>query len=708
MVKAQIKKIFALLLFSGIVFSSSNIEQKVVAQENLLATTSIDDYYSSLYDTSGNLLYKGKELRSKLHDIISYNTTNKGYGDLSWVYKTTDVDTNNSNNVILYYSGESRSYNFTNFSGTINREHVWCQSHFGSTTDKQNSPYSDAHQVRPCDSSLNSWRNNSFYSELTPEQITKKDDYGNASMSQELFYPSEEYRGDVARTLFYVATRYYNANSTTLNYDNLDFVDAVTSVDAKSYPYQMGNISSLMKWNILYQPSELEIRRNDEVEKIQNNRNPFIDHPEYAVYIWEDFNSNTQSIVNQYTYEVSFDTMGGTLIDNQKVLYNSKALKPVDPTKNSASFLGWFTEKECVNEFDFITPITSDIVLYAKWLNDEPIVTTPIESFSSLATKSALGYSFTRTSDENSSGILYQNDLSEAAFSTNGTKHEATGYYYSTAISSLETDTNLSFENGYRAKKGLNSDDYLLKMGSGSKEGKVTIQNSLYSGSRLRFKAVGWKLDTSNSALSTTTLTLTNATYKGSNTLVIAGTLTEYILDITNSSLDVIISGTSSEKRYFIDDIALLGTGESWEFSNFYIKYKMELSKTLFQDLNVNTFGCLINVESNLPTNPFKDIAESEFNNYVTNNKFLNLNIQQNQMEEDIDNYILKGSVTNIPSSALKNNLTGVFYVVYQGRVYFNSFKTCSVENLVNTYLADSSGLSDIQLNSLKALKEQL
>lgn len=71
MVKAKIKKIFTFLLFSGIVFSSSNIEQKAIAQENLLASTSIDDYYSSLYDTSGNLLYKGKELRSKLHDIIS-------------------------------------------------------------------------------------------------------------------------------------------------------------------------------------------------------------------------------------------------------------------------------------------------------------------------------------------------------------------------------------------------------------------------------------------------------------------------------------------------------------------------------------------------------------------------------------------------------------------------------------------------------------
>lgn len=70
-------------------------------------------------------------------------------------------------------------------------------------------------------------------------------------------------------------------------------------------------------------------------------------------------------------YTVTFNSKGGSNVESQVVNTGEKATKPTDPTKNGYTFKGWFTETECVNEFDFDTAITKDITLYAKWDNSE-------------------------------------------------------------------------------------------------------------------------------------------------------------------------------------------------------------------------------------------------------------------------------------------------------------------------------------------------
>ena len=160
--KKRINIISLLMLLVTFFAFGTNVNSSNINAEAKLASE-VDSYYSSLYDESGNLKYKGEELLTQLNTIISSNHTNKGYGDLAGIYKTADVDPADSNRVILYYTGESRKYDFASYSGAINREHVWCQSHFGYSDNSQTSPYSDAHQVRPCDAPLNSLRNNSYY-----------------------------------------------------------------------------------------------------------------------------------------------------------------------------------------------------------------------------------------------------------------------------------------------------------------------------------------------------------------------------------------------------------------------------------------------------------------------------------------------------------------------------------------------------------------
>ena len=359
MVSKKLKIIsFLSLVFASVAFIGNvkaNNETEVVEAAD---ATDADSYYSSLYDSSGNIKYKGAELRSALNTIVSTGHVNGTYANLGDIFKKSDVNPSNSNEVVLFYTGEKREWNFSSYAAyEIDREHVWCRSHFGTsssnTGDEQTTPESDAHQIRPCDATLNRSRSNYYYEELT--NYTYSDDYGNVWNSG-LFYPSEAYRGDVARICFYVATRY----------SNLGFVDGYSS-GATGTNYYMGNISALMKWNLLYDVADTEIQRNNEVAKIQGNRNPFIDHPEYAAYIWEDFNSNTKNIVSQYTYSITFNTNGGSSIDNQSVLRNARVVKPINPTKSGYIFAGWYTDSLLTTAYDFDSKITGNKTLYAKW-----------------------------------------------------------------------------------------------------------------------------------------------------------------------------------------------------------------------------------------------------------------------------------------------------------------------------------------------------
>jgi len=73
-------------------------------------------------------------------------------------------------------------------------------------------------------------------------------------------------------------------------------------------------------------------------------------------------------VVQVTTYKVTFNSNGiGMAPDAGTVEDGKKAEKPANPTASGYTFGGWYTEKECINAFDFNTPITKDITLYAKW-----------------------------------------------------------------------------------------------------------------------------------------------------------------------------------------------------------------------------------------------------------------------------------------------------------------------------------------------------
>lgn len=228
------------------------------------------------YDEANGLA--NDDLKLALHNIID-NHVEYSYNNLrDFILKATDEDPDNSNNVILLYTGRSQAKNtFGGDPNEWNREHVWAKSHggFGNTPPAG----TDAHHIRPTDVSVNGARGNLDFdmggTPLPEAPGCKKDG--------DSFEPRDEVKGDVARMLFYMAVRYDGSDGVA----DLKLVDHVNT-----YPNpEHGKLQKLLDWHLTDPPDEFELNRHEVIYSYQQNRNPFIDHPEYVELIWGDPNA---------------------------------------------------------------------------------------------------------------------------------------------------------------------------------------------------------------------------------------------------------------------------------------------------------------------------------------------------------------------------------------------------------------------------------
>lgn len=173
-----------------------------------------------------------------------------------------------------------------------NREHSFPRSWFGGEVSPMNT---DVFHIYPTDIKVNSQRGNHPYgvcangTRLTYGNYVAKGKLGYSTYpgySGTVFEPDDEYKGDLARTYFYMVTCYKNELSSWPGSPNLN-------IGLNKYKaFATWTISMLMEWSRLDPVSEKEIKRNDAVFGIQGNRNPFIDHPELAEFIWGNQQGN--------------------------------------------------------------------------------------------------------------------------------------------------------------------------------------------------------------------------------------------------------------------------------------------------------------------------------------------------------------------------------------------------------------------------------
>ncbi len=257
----------------------------------------------------------GVELQSALHDIIDQHTV-ISYDGLWNAFYTTDIksdgkvwdiysDIPGGTPEYLFSFGSNQCGNYSGEGDCYNREHSFPKSWFNDKSPM----ISDLFQIFPTDGYVNGKRGNYAYGETSSPSWTstngsKLGPCNISGYSGTVFEPIDEYKGDLARTYFYMATRYYGEDS---GWAGSDMVDG-------SQPKAWA-LAMLLEWNNEDPVSQKEIDRNNAVFAIQKNRNPFIDHPEYADYIWDDSipNEEAKAPTNHVTdFSAAFITLSWT------------------------------------------------------------------------------------------------------------------------------------------------------------------------------------------------------------------------------------------------------------------------------------------------------------------------------------------------------------------------------------------------------------
>jgi len=257
-------------------------------------------YYNSAQGLTGN------NLKVALHNIIK-NHTVVAYSGLWSVFPKSDKKSNGKVwDIYSHVPSGTQPYEYTfvnNQCGTYNsegdcynREHSWPQSWFNATTG----PDSDLFHIYPTDGKVNGQRANFPYGKVGTASWTSMNGskLGNcisAGYSATVFEPINEYKGDVARSYFYMTTRYYSEDAAW------GVSDATNKADI--LPWQL---NLLLQWHQQDPVSSKEIARNDSIYKVQNNRNPFIDNPAFADSIWSAvvsvFEREIKNVNSYYVY----------------------------------------------------------------------------------------------------------------------------------------------------------------------------------------------------------------------------------------------------------------------------------------------------------------------------------------------------------------------------------------------------------------------
>ena len=298
---------------------------------------------------------KGKALKTALYGII-HQHINLGYDGLYDGYKKTD--TRPDGYVRDWYSNATNYRHVTDKAGTYkkegdcyNREHSVPQSWFEDFGDA-NIIKADIVHVLPTDGYINNRRSNNPLAEVGSVSGTSLNGYskwGKCSVSGysgTVFEPNDEIKGDMARIYFYMATCYENVVAKWAG-------NATASVvfNGSAYPaFTSWYLNMLMKWSREDPVDAVEIARNnavygDEKEKLQGNRNPFVDYPGLEEYVW---GSKTDVAFSYNNYE------GTTPVDPTPDDPTPDDPTPDDPTPSTGDFAKVTSDSQLKAGYEYI------------------------------------------------------------------------------------------------------------------------------------------------------------------------------------------------------------------------------------------------------------------------------------------------------------------------------------------------------------------
>ena len=378
------------------VFINANTKRN----ENSFVPVDAADYYSGVTDSM-----TGTTLLNELNTII--NTSNVSV-DYDWSrYKAADEDPNNSSNVLTVYSRRSMSKSATD-NGTNgdywNREHTFPNSKITGKAE------SDNHIIYASEKKVNGTRS-SLKMGVVDSGTTVVDNNGNNTTCKKtstLFDPHNVARGIVARTTMYGAAMY--GLSPTDNFES---------------------VATMLRWHLEYQPTANDIRRNNTVYNNQHNRNPFVDHPEYACRIWGSTNSTTQSICS---------SVGSVSISSSTESVAAGEDVSISATSSNNSTISWSSDNTAVATVSSATASSgSAITIHGVAAGTAEITASATinnQTYSETCTVTVTAGGGSGGGDSNSFE-LYSSDLTEGDYIIN---------YSSYAMKNTVSSNRLSYE----------------------------------------------------------------------------------------------------------------------------------------------------------------------------------------------------------------------------------------------------------------------
>lgn len=242
-------------------------------------------YYSTATGT-------GATLKTSLYNIIK-NHNVRTYTNLWTDFQSTDKRADGkvwdmySTCNLIFVTNQDNGTGGTTECDKYNREHSFPNSWFGG--DQSSPMYTDLFHLYPTDKKVNNTRSNYIYGKVLTASYTSSNGSKLGSsdpstgFSGTVFEPIDEYKGDFARSYLYMATCYEDKIANWTSYQT----EALSILDGTTFPaYKAWYVQLLLSWCEKDPVSQKEIDRNNAVYLIQNNRNPYIDHPEYVQAVW--------------------------------------------------------------------------------------------------------------------------------------------------------------------------------------------------------------------------------------------------------------------------------------------------------------------------------------------------------------------------------------------------------------------------------------
>lgn len=489
---------------------------------------------------------KGEALKTAMFGIINgkYKGTKfqqiaYGSGYLSGVwgaFQTTDVLDNGTtirdrySNITAYTVGDDQgSSNSTEGKGGYNREHSFPKSWFGGSTAA--GPGTDLYHIYPTDVTVNNHRGDLPYGENNGEEWQSAGGYSKvgyctfSGYTKKCFEPNDEWKGDFARSYFYMVTC-YEGSQTGWSSDMLS---------SNTYPcFKTWALNLLLKWARQDPVSDIEIARNEAVCAKQHNRNPFIDYPGLEEYVWGTKTSVEFDYTNYVPVTIvavpTFSLAGGTYTTEQNVT---------------------------------LACATSGATIYYTTDGTEP-------SASSTLYEGAITIGTTTTLKAIAIKNGVSSEVAEAVYTINSGGNTPSGETlvwesfsgYTNASDGTQaiepTSNKLDYPSWTTFTKVYFGQGCCGKLGSSSYTGSMEATGIQLSGKGiLTFKVKKYSTDTGK-----LNVTISGATATGDLQVTPQSDWTEYTVNLTDANGNVSIKFATLSKRAYIDDIKLMSANE--------------------------------------------------------------------------------------------------------------------------------------------------